>query len=336
MNRYGCVMLLLLGCVEPVRVARDGGEDVPDCAAQPGTDACDDFSSDNVMFTWARSVCGFLLQCCASADREGLLAETLGETTLEALALKEPALLDEPLACRRAVAGALLTRFRDSYRALDDGRRRYDRASAVECLSWFDRGSSSCVPGFMTLGTHEPKACGRLFRPAVELDAGCRVDDDCRVADDGSKVTCASSSRSLDDGGFVWALDGTCQRVPGAGAFCPLPWSTCASGHFCSLSNRCELRSTLDEPCVATQCDETTYCEPALMPARCALRKTSGEPCRADIECRSALSCHPTLNVCLESAASFHPLDVEFSFCLGPNDYRVARRLEGVPADGGL
>lgn len=327
---------MAMACVEPARVPRDGGEEVPDCASQPAADACDAYSRDNVFFTWSQAMCSFLLGCCATADREALLVEALGGEALEALRLREPALMSEPLACRRAIATALFSRFGEAVSALDEGRREYDREAALACVSWYQRGASECVPGFMSLGAHEPAACAKMFGPAVSTGGACRSSGDCVTAPDGGASTCESASTTLTDGGFRWSLAGVCRALPGPGDACPLPWSECSRGHFCSLAGRCEPRVEVGAPCVAGLCVESAACELAMTPATCVLRKGSGEPCRSDRECRERTACHPALGVCLETAASFEPLDVEFGFCLGQGAHRVARRLPGVPSDGGL
>lgn len=330
-------LLLTTACTEPTRVHRDGGEDVPDCTAQPTSDACDPASRDNVMFTWAKSVCSLLLQCCLEADRSVVVDQLLGEETVTALMLKEPAFLEEPFACRRAVATVLLSRYQGAYQSLDDGRQRFDRDEARQCLSWFERGAAECAPGLVLLDpTHEPKACSRMFQPRVSTGDRCLTSADCVAPSDGGRSTCETHSATLSDGGLRWAVDGACRALPELGEPCPLPWSECGKGRFCAADQHCRARAAVDDLCLTELCEEAAFCDSAQSPPRCVLRRSSYAACRASSECRTGLECDPALGVCIDGLASVDPLDVEFTFCLGPGDHRVARQLEGVPADGGL
>ena len=105
MSRW--LLIALLGasaCTEPRRVPRDGGKEVPDCKTQPEDDACDNASRDNVMFTWAQSVCTLLLECCSTSDRTNVASQFFGDDGVALLSIKEPAFLNDQLSCRRAVA----------------------------------------------------------------------------------------------------------------------------------------------------------------------------------------------------------------------------------------
>ncbi len=334
--RLTAVVLLASACVEPVRSPRDGGQTVPDCAAQPDAEACDSFSRTNVMFTWAQAVCGLLLDCCTKSDRTLVAEQLFGSDGYVLLLEREPDLLTDALACRRAVALSLFSRFSSEFQAFDEGRRGFDAENARACTSWFQQGASLCAPGLVLLDSaHEPVACQRLFPPKVAAGARCVTSGDCLRPGEAGVSTCQSNTVLRADGGVLAALDGTCRSLPALGEACPLPQSECGPANYCSPVQRCQRRPTLGEVCVGAPCEPSTYCDEAHLPAQCALKKGNYEPCSTSRECRAGASCDPTLSVCLDDLGP-SPLDVEFTFCLGGSDNRVARRLPFVPQDGGL
>ena len=174
-----------------------------------------------------------------------------------------------------------------------------------------------------------------MFVAALDAGQRCLQAGDCRAPSDGGAATCETNTELLADGGIRFALDGRCRAVPNLGEHCPLPDSDCGQGRFCSPRQTCQLRASLGAPCVAAPCDDATYCDQSQTPPRCALRKVSYQPCNVDRECQAKATCDATLSACIEGNP-LSPLDVEFTFCLGSSNNRIARQLSFVPADGGL
>jgi hypothetical protein len=336
MRTFQLVFLVLAAaCTEPSRSARDGSVVVPDCATEPDAEACDPASGDSMMFSWANSVCGFLLGCCTKGDRTSTAALMVGgDQNLGFLLLREPALLEDRRACQRGVALTLFTRFAASYQSRDDGRQRFDRDAARECLAWYQRGAELCAPGLVLADeSHQPAACKRLFVAQVPDQQPCTDDGDCVPPPDGGRAVCQSRSELRADGGLFYSLGGTCAPLPQFGQSCPLPDGDCGDEGFCAADKLCRARAHLDDVCLAAPCDSQTFCDVALALPVCALRRTNFGPCSSNAQCRTDARCHPELLVCLE-VPDVNPVDVEFDFCLGSGGVALAREL--LLPDGGL
>lgn len=330
------LVLVAVACKEPAVVPRDGGEEVADCDRDPSADLCDEASKGNVMFTWARAMCGFMLGCCNDSERGRVAALALGEDVLSFLQMKEPTMLDDAIACRRAIAFSLFARFQSNYEAVDHRRQRFNVEAARECLWWFQQGAAECAPGLVLLDqANEPKACKRLFAPNVAADAGCFEDGDCVAAPDGGPSVCETRTYLFDDGGIRFAVDGVCRPTPQLGETCALPDSSCGTGHYCAFDHVCRARAGVDQVCLGVPCQESAYCNTAKDTPTCSRRRTNFEPCQTAAECMDGFSCNETLRACLEEP-KMSPLDIRFEFCLGQGENRVARELPFVPRDGGL
>jgi hypothetical protein len=332
--------LLLLGiaasCREPARNPRDGGEEPPICEADAGTPECDDASSDSVMFTWAKGVCDLLLDCCSTSERLRVAQQFLGADGLALLTLREPALLVDPIACRRGIAFSFFGRYANNYDALDAQRQRFDLTQARACVQWAQLGATHCAPGLvLRTEAQQPEACGKMFAPNVEADGGCYDDGDCLATPDGGRSICEGDTGLLDDGGVRVSVAGHCRPLPGVGEDCPLPGSVCGDGLYCSFDFRCHQRVGLGGVCVAAPCDESTFCDTARQPATCSRRRSYFEPCTSDAVCVKGATCDPTLQICIDPP-KIDPLDLQFDFCLGTQGNAVARQLPFVPSDGGL
>jgi hypothetical protein len=325
------------GCREPALAARDGGADVPECSDDAAAPLCDVYSQDNAMFTWAKATCGLLLDCCASKERSAVAELLLTRDGLSLLLLREPAMLVDATACRRALTTSLFVRFRQNYEALEDGRQRFNIEAARECLSWFEAGAAQCAPGLVLLGADdEPRACGRMFAPDVAEGGECFGDADCVAAADGGRSVCESRTARLADGGLRFAVAGRCRPVPNLGETCPLPDSDCGGGRYCSvIDGTCHLRAGAGALCVAQPCDEASYCDATAQLPTCVARGGLLAPCAAEAPCQSGLTCNASLAACLDETPAC-PLDISFELCLGEGGVSVARTLPFVPQDGGL
>lgn len=326
------MLLLLLACTEPSRSTRDGAVDVPDCVATPADEACDTASAQNVMFTWAKSVCGLLLDCCTKTDRAATASLLVGASQLPLLLTKEPAMLEEPRACQRAIALGLFLKYQQHYQSKDDGRQRFNRENARTCLDGFALGASHCAPGLVLVDdAHLSTACRHLFEPVVSSGSTCRANDDCLDAPDGGRSVCQPSSEQLADGGIFFSLNGVCHPLPSLGESCPLPDGECGAEAFCAADKTCHARGHIDDVCIAAPCDSENWCDTTKPLPACAPRRGNFGPCASDAECRPETQCHLPLGICL-ARVNPDPLDVKFDFCLGTDGVAVARTL--VP-DGG-
>lgn len=322
--------LAFVACTEPARSARDGSVAVPDCEEDPTAEACDRYSVQGVMFTWADTLCGFVHDCCVTNDRARTVALMVGEQNLPLLLLQEPAMLEDRKACQRAFALSLFLQHQDAYAAHDDKRQGFDRQAARDCLAVYERGAAACAPGLVLLDEdHRPSACERLFTPRVPADGGCYADGDCRDAPDGGRSVCQSRSELLDDGGLYFTHAGRCAPLPDLDEWCPLPDGDCGDNRYCAADSRCRPRAALDEFCVSAPCDAQTFCDTSAQPLpKCVPRRLNFGPCTRDGECQEAAACHPELLVCF-AVPELSPVDVRFGFCLGDGGVPVARTLVG-------
>jgi len=329
-------VMLLIGCKEPPFEHRDGGVDVPDCELEPAASLCDEASQDNVLFSYAKSVCTLMLDCCTSSERGRVALQMLTEQGLALALLKEPALLEDPRACRRAVTLSLFAKYQANIEGLDAHRQTFDLDQARTCLGWLKAGAEACAPGLILFDdAHQPESCGKMFSPSVSAVEQCFDDSDCVDAPDGGTSVCESRTAFFSDGGIRIAVDGRCRPMPSIGESCPLPQSRCEAGAFCAFSQTCQPKVQPGGICAAAPCDDVTYCETAQSPPRCVLRRSFYGPCASSNECFEGLACDLELHLCLP-VLSVNPLDVQFDFCLGDQGHARARDLPFVPKDGGL
>lgn len=332
----GTALPLASGCRETSPALRDGGRTVVDCAQDAGDEQCDEASRDNALFTWARSMCGFLFDCCHEAERWPIAERAMGAQGLQLLLFEEPTLLEDPLACRRGVALSLFSRFGASLRADEDGRQRFDRAMARECLDWFAAGHGHCAPGLVLLsGDQEPKACRSLFAPRVEPGGECYAAEDCTEQSDGGALICASRTEVRSDGGVRYAVRGVCKARPARGEACAFGSTECSAADSCAPDGRCQARAAVGALCVGAPCTAAAYCDTAQALPRCVARRSAMSPCSSTEQCLDGLTCVTELHVCA-AVPQPSPLDVEFDVCLGDAGTPVARTLPFVPRDGGL
>ncbi len=330
------VLVLSCACNEPLFAHRDGGQSVPDCKVEPSAPLCDEASKENVFFSYAERVCSLLLDCCTDAERTKVAQQALTEQGFAIALLKEPALLEDPIACRRAVTLSLFGKHQQSLQALDDGRQRFDIERARTCLGWLEKGAQFCAPGLLLFDDqHQPESCAKLFGPAVEAEGQCFDDGDCVSAPDGGASVCESRTALLSDGGLRLAVDGRCRPVPKIGQSCPSRRSTCAPGAYCALDQQCRAKAAPGETCLGAPCNDLGYCDTPRGPATCMPRRSSYGPCLSSAECFVGLSCDVELHLCLP-VLNASPLDAQFDLCLGGQSNSVARELPFVPKDGGL
>ena len=329
-------VMLLGACKEPPFDRRDGGVSVPDCEVEPTASLCDEASEENALFSYAASVCKLMLDCCSAPERSRVAVQMLTEAGLTLALLKEPALLEDPRACRRAVTLSLFAKYQTNIEALDDDRQQFDIEQARTCLGWLKAGAEACAPGLILFDdAHQPKSCGKLFSPGRGEGEKCYDDADCVDARDGGSSVCESRTAFFSDGGIRIAVDGRCRPTPSIGQSCPLPQSTCEAGAYCAFNQTCQPKVQPGGVCAAAPCDALSFCSATQSPPRCQLRSSFYGPCASSAECFEGLECDPKLRMCLP-VLSVNPLDVQFDFCLGDQGHSRARDLPFVPKDGGL
>ncbi len=336
MRQLIVMLVLVCACKEAPFERRDGGQDVPDCEVDPNASLCDEASQENVLFSYAEHVCALMLDCCTDAQRVRVAEQTLTQQGLALALIREPALLEDPTACRRAVTLTLFAKYQQSLQALDDERQHFNIEEARTCLSWLALGAQHCAPGLTLFDdANQPKSCSKLFGPNVEADGQCFEDADCVDAPDGGVSVCESRSAVFSDGGVRAAVDGRCRPMPGIADSCPLPQSTCAPGAYCAFDQRCRAKVAPGGVCAAAPCNDVGYCDTSKTPAVCNLRRSFYGPCSSSAECFVGLSCDLERHLCLP-VLNVSPLDVQFDYCLGDQSNAVARALPFVPKDGGL